>query len=133
MNENKKSGLGVWISGIIGFLLGLVIGMVIGLVVLGWWLWPVQWTNGTPEILGQGYQQDFLRAAIDSYAYQPDDDLAQQRFQALGASGPATLAAIAADPGAQSIEAIEGFAAAVGASACRVARCGKTERPRTQR
>lgn len=113
MDENKKSGLGVWVSGIIGFLLGLVIG----LVVLGWWLWPVEWTNGTPEILGGRYQQDFLRAAIDSYAYQPDDELAQQRFQALGASGPSTLAAIAADPGAQSIEAIEGFAAAVGASA----------------
>src|SRR5512139_1793055 len=99
MSENKKTGMGGWGSGLFGFLAGLFIG----LVVLGWWLWPVQWTGGTYEILSPGLQEDFLRAAIDSYALTPDDALANRRYDGLGQYGPSTLGAISAEPGAQSV------------------------------
>ena len=36
----------LWV-GIISF----VVGLLIGLVVLGWWLWPVQWTDAGPSDL----------------------------------------------------------------------------------
>jgi predicted flap endonuclease-1-like 5' DNA nuclease len=112
MNDNKKIGISSWAFG----LFGLLIGVFIGLVVLGWWLWPVQWVNGSFEILSQGLQEDYLRASIDSYTLQPDAELANQRYGNLGDNGPYTLGQISADPGAQSPEAIDGFAAAVGAS-----------------
>lgn len=112
MSENKKSGISGWASGLFGFLAGLFIG----LVVLGWWLWPVQWSNGTSEILAPEAQEDFLRAAIDSYAYHPDDALAQQRYDSLGQNGPYTIGVISTEPGAQSATDIQTFAAAVGAT-----------------
>jgi hypothetical protein len=113
MNENKKSGIGVWVSGLFGFLAGLFIGLVI----LGWGLWPVQWTNGTMAIMAPEVQEDYLRAAIDSNAYRPDEELARQRYQSLGESGPYTLYQISSNPGEQSAEDIEEFAASVGATA----------------
>lgn len=113
MSENNKSGISAWVSGLIGFLVGLFIGLVI----LGWWLWPVQWSNGAMEILAPEPQAEFLRAAIDSYAYQPDQALARQRFTALGQSGPYVLSTIYAEPRAQAAADIEAFAAAVGATA----------------
>lgn len=111
MSENKKTGIGGWGIGLFSFLAGLFIGLVI----LGWWLWPVQWTGGSYEILSADLQNDFLRAAIDSYTLTPDAALANQRYEGLGEYGPSTLGAISAEPGAQSAAAIEGFAAAVGA------------------
>jgi len=112
MNENKKSGMNSWVIGIFG----LLVGVFIGLVVLGWWLWPVQWVNGTYEILAPELQEDFLRAAIDSYTLRPDEALANQRYDGLGENGPYILGQISEDPGEISPEDIEGFAAAVGAS-----------------
>jgi predicted flap endonuclease-1-like 5' DNA nuclease len=111
MSENKKTGIGGWGIGLFSFLAGLFIGLVI----LGWWLWPVQWTGGSYEILSADLQNDFLRAAIDSYTLKPDAALANQRYQGLGEYGPSTLGSISAEPGAQSAAEIEGFAAAVGA------------------
>jgi predicted flap endonuclease-1-like 5' DNA nuclease len=113
MSDNKSSGIGVWLSGLFGFLAGLFIG----LVVLGWGLWPVQWTNGTMDIMALEVQEDYLRAAIDSNTYRPDDELARQRYQSLGESGPYTLSQIAADPAPQTATEIEEFAAAVGDTA----------------
>ena len=34
-----------------------ILGLIIGLVVLGWWLWPVQWTDATPGQLAPEYQR----------------------------------------------------------------------------
>jgi len=32
-------------------LIAFVFGVFLGLVVLGWWLWPVKWTNTDPADL----------------------------------------------------------------------------------
>ena len=50
------------VVGIVGF----VVGVFVGLVVLGWWLFPVQWTNASPADLRPDAQVDYLRMAIDS-------------------------------------------------------------------
>ncbi len=75
---------------------GLVVGMFIGLVVLGWGLWPVQWTNATPSSLRPDLQNDYLRMTIDSFVNDPVNSTAIQRYQALGSDGPAVLARILA-------------------------------------
>jgi hypothetical protein len=76
---------------IVAAALGLIVGLFIGLVVLGWGLWPVQWTNAAPSSLQPDYQNDYLRMAVDSFVRNPVNDLAIQRYQALGADGPAVL------------------------------------------
>jgi hypothetical protein len=75
---------------------GLVVGLFIGLVVLGWGLFPVQWTNATPSSLRSDLQEDYLRMTIDSFVNNPVNELAIQRFQALGSDGPAVLEKIRA-------------------------------------
>jgi hypothetical protein len=59
--------------------------------VLGWGLWPVQWTNADPSSLRPDLQEDYLRMAIDSFVTNPVNELAIQRYQALGADGPAVF------------------------------------------
>lgn len=95
--------------------LTFVVGLFIGLVVLGWWLWPVKWTNAAPAHLRAGYQVDYLRMAVDSYAQNQDADLARQRYQALGDKAPQVLDMLRQNPGKQNPAQIESFAAIVAA------------------
>ncbi len=91
---------------------GVVLGLILGLMI-GWWLWPVDYTDAVPEILTQGYQEEYLRMAIDSYGVKPDVDLAEQRWRSLGESAVPLFIAISQNPGSQDIGAILGFKAAV--------------------
>lgn len=68
------------VIGIVAF----VVGLLIGWFVIGWGLWPVQWTDATPEYLRQDLKEDYLRMAIDSYALNKDATLAKSRYEALG-------------------------------------------------
>ena len=58
-------------------------GVFIGLVVLGWGLWPVQWTNATPADLQDAWRRTYLSMAADSYALTGDAQVAQGRINAL--------------------------------------------------
>ena len=102
--------------------LGFVIGLFIGLIVLGWGLWPVQWTNADPSSLRPDLQADYLRMTIDSYvrngggtlSQAENDALARQRYQALGKAGPALLQTI--KTGYPDKNAIDNFALLVQAT-----------------
>lgn len=96
-------------------ILGVIIGLVIGLI-FGWGIWPVQWTDAAVTHLRADLQEDYLRAAIDSYAVNQNAVLAKTRYDALGEAAPDVLAAIQAAPGAQSPQTIAGFIAAAGAT-----------------
>jgi predicted flap endonuclease-1-like 5' DNA nuclease len=98
-------------------IISFLIGLFIGLVVLGWWLWPVQWTDSYPEYLSPPIQEDYLRMAIDSYSVNGDAALAQARYASLGQAAPQTLSEIQQSPGAQDPAEIAAFAQAVGAPA----------------
>jgi len=76
--------------------LGFVVGLFIGLVVLGWGLWPVQWTNADPSSLRSDLQEDYLRMTIDSFVYNPVNKLAIQRYQELGSEALAVFERIRA-------------------------------------
>jgi hypothetical protein len=88
-----------------------VVGLFIGLVVLGWWLWPVQWTDAGPSDLRIEYQEIYLRMAIDSYTLNQDTAQAQQRIAEVGENAPEILANIAANPGTQDPASITAFQA----------------------
>jgi len=94
----------LWI-GVVAF----VGGLFIGLVVLGWWLWPVQWTDAGPEDLRLEYQEIYLRLAIDSYTNNQDAAVAQQRIAEVGENADELLAKISADPQTQRPESIQAF------------------------
>ncbi len=89
--------------------LAFLLGLFIGLVVLGWGLWPVQWKDASPAYLNADYSADYLRMAIDSYRLVPDNQLAIQRYQALGDLGPAALEAVLENPGTTDSNAILNF------------------------
>ena len=94
----------LWV-GIFGF----VVGLLIGLVVLGWWLWPVQWTDAGPSDLRLEYQETYLRMAIDSYTLNQDAAVAQQRIAEVGENSTEILANIAAQPGTQDPNSVQAF------------------------
>jgi hypothetical protein len=92
------------VAAAIGALFGLLVGLI-----WAWGISPVQWKDVPPTKLGSAYQQEFLRMAIDSYSVHPDNAVALQRFQALGAAGPDVLAAITKDPGTLDATALAVF------------------------
>ena len=96
-------------AGVVGF----IIGAIFGLVILGWWLFPVSYTNAFPEHLRDDYREDYLRMAIDSYSVNPDPELANFRFAGLGEDAEQLLANVAASPGSQDPAAITQFSLAV--------------------
>lgn len=91
-----------------------VVGLLIGLIVLGWWLWPVQWTNAGPDDLRAEFKEIYLRMAIDSYTLNPNAAVAQQRLQEVGEDAPELLAAIEANPETQAPTSVQAFRALAG-------------------
>ena len=80
---------------------GLVVGLVLGWFVIGWGIWPVEWTDALPEHLNAQEKEEYLRMAIDSYAIDQDPIEAQQRYQSLKPGAEEAWEAIEANPGEQ--------------------------------
>jgi hypothetical protein len=102
-----------WVVGVAG----LIVGLIFGLVVLGWWLWPVQWTDASPANLHPGYQDWWMRMSIISYGATGDAATAKAEYDSLGDSGPTVLANVQADPGSIDPNLVTQYEAAVGATA----------------
>ena len=66
--------------------LGVIAGLALGLI-FGWVIWPVQWTDATPEVLRADLQEDYMRMAIDSFRVNGDQILAIQRIAYKAACG----------------------------------------------
>ena len=77
--------------------IGFVIGLIIGLPLLGWSVFPVQWTDAAPQHLRQDVKVDYLRMSIDSYKVNHDAGLAQQRYLALGSGAQVLLTSLKND------------------------------------
>ena len=98
---------------------GVVAGLLIGLI-FGWLVWPVQWTDGTPEVLRADLQRDYLRMTIDSYNRTGDVNTAMARWDNLGEAAGSTLIALKSDPGTFfKVKTIEVFAFSAGMLASR--------------
>ena len=93
-----------WVAATLGALAGLIIGLIYAYLID-----PVKWTNVPPTQLGSAYQEQYLRMAIDSYSVHPDNAMAMQRYQSLGAEGAKILETIKSNPGNLNAEAISKF------------------------
>jgi hypothetical protein len=94
---------------VVAIVLGVVLGLIIGLTI-GWGLWPVEWKNGTPEVMRIDLQKDYLRMTIDSYNRNGNPDLARERWLALGEAKDSAYAELQADPGYLDPAEIQQFA-----------------------
>lgn len=63
---------------------GFVLGLIIGLPVLGWWLWPVQWTDAGLDGLSPAAKTQYVLVVADSFARNGDIGKAQTRLLKLG-------------------------------------------------
>jgi hypothetical protein len=61
---------------------GLLVGLVIGLA-LGWWVWPVQWSDTDPSDLREQHQIAYVQMVADSLAVNGEAQLAGQRLYEL--------------------------------------------------
>ncbi len=56
--------------------IGAVLGLIVGLI-LGWGLFPVQWTNAWPGDLSSEARAQYLAAVADAYVYYGDEQAAE--------------------------------------------------------
>jgi len=71
----------------IGFALGLALSIAIG-----WWLWPVTYTNTSPAALREDYHDDYVLMVAAGYQVERDLDRAQSRLELLNPDEPAAPA-----------------------------------------
>ncbi len=57
------------------------VGLLIGWIVLGWWLFPVNWTDANVQDLRQEVRYQYLSLVADSYLVNGDLGLAGERLQ----------------------------------------------------
>jgi hypothetical protein len=89
---------------------GLVVGIALG-ILYGWVIAPVKWTDAAVEHLRADLQQEYLRMAIDSYAFNQNADLAKKRFADVGPGAATVLEGIMESPGEQNPETILAYKA----------------------
>ena len=77
--------------------LGVLAGLIIGLTI-GWGIWPVQWTDATPEVLRADLQADYMRMAIDSFRVNGNQTLALKRWDDLGEAATGAFSMVMQDP-----------------------------------
>jgi hypothetical protein len=73
--------------------IALVVGIALG-VLYAWVISPVEWVDGVPSQMRQDLKVDYLRMVIDSYSMNLNPELAQQRYESLGASKADILAEV---------------------------------------
>ncbi len=70
-----------WIS------LGALVGIGLGLLV-GWVVWPLEYSEADPSILEVGYQRDYTLMIASAYSLDRDLDLARSRLRSLDLDEP---------------------------------------------
>ena len=89
---NKRPGLAA--------LVAFIAGLLIGLVVLGWWLFPVQFTGADPAALLPQYQAAYIRNAAELYSFDNNQEKLRSSLSGWGGDALACeLAQASADPG----------------------------------
>ncbi len=65
-------------------ILGAILGLVIGWFVIGWGIWPVEWTDADASKLRQDIKAQYLCMVVDSYSVNRNANLAAARIDAMG-------------------------------------------------
>jgi hypothetical protein len=71
-------------------LIALAIGLGLG-VALGWYAWPVTYTEAQPGRMGASWKDEAIWMAAQSFAYDHDLEAAQARLLPLGSEDLGTL------------------------------------------
>src|SRR5512139_109594 len=101
-------------------LIALIAGIGLGLVV-GWYVWPVTYTESAPMRMRQDWKDEAIWMAAQAFAYDRDLEAAQARLRPLGADDLGTLVlertekAISQNLPTQHIASLARLAAALGA------------------
>jgi hypothetical protein len=69
--QQRKTLVALIGGGVLGLLLGLAIG---------WWWWPVEWTNSTPGNLRWDFQNDYIAWVAEQYAETGDLEWARSKL-----------------------------------------------------
>lgn len=101
-------------------LIAFVLGLFIGLVVLGWWLWPVQWTDAGPQHLAAADQARYIRTVAELYSHQGDQQKVHDALGGWGGDVAACQLAAASDDAADAAR-LEAVAAIVNGQGCATA------------
>ena len=67
---------------------GIVIGGAVGLII-GWWLWPVTYTNTSPAALRDDLHDEYVLIIATAYEVEGDAAHARQRLAQLNPEEPA--------------------------------------------
>jgi hypothetical protein len=81
--------------------------------VLGWWLFPVQWTDAAPADLQYDAKVEYLRKCIDAYGYNGDSAGAQACYDSLGEEAGQALTDIVQNPVTQDPKLVAAFGTVV--------------------
>lgn len=115
MSSNIENRRPSWVIPVIGFLVGLLIGWW----VIGWWLWPVTWTNALPVDLKAAERDQYLLMVAESYSVTRNAELARSRLSSWPSEQLAehlTNLQARAAPNPQQAAQVQGLADLVGAT-----------------
>jgi hypothetical protein len=73
-----------WITWIV---VGIAGGVALG-VAVGWWLWPVTYTNTSPTALREDYHDEYVLMVATAYEVEGDRDRAGERLALLDPEEP---------------------------------------------
>jgi len=57
-------------------------------VVIGWWLWPVTYTNTSPSALREDYHDEYVLMVATAYEVEGDREKARERLTLLDSEDP---------------------------------------------
>ncbi|MFO7741226.1 MAG: hypothetical protein R6X31_02830 [Anaerolineae bacterium] len=66
---------------------GMAVGAALG-VAIGWWLWPVTYTNTSPDVLREDYQDEYVLMTATAYEVEEDLERARERLALLDPEEP---------------------------------------------
>ncbi|MCP4538901.1 MAG: AtpZ/AtpI family protein [Chloroflexi bacterium] len=68
--------------------LSVAVGLALGFAI-GWWLWPVEYTNTAPNVLRRDYRDDYILMVATAYEIEGRDvEKAQKRLELLDPVDP---------------------------------------------
>ncbi|MEN8098741.1 MAG: hypothetical protein ABFQ89_06665 [Chloroflexota bacterium] len=68
---------------VIGLGIGFIIGLLIGWLAIGWWIWPVEWTDADPSLLRDDFKEDYVFMTARIYRETQDKEAAITRMSSL--------------------------------------------------
>ena len=73
--------------GVLRIILWLAVGALIGVAfgsLVGWVIWPIEFTEADPTVLEESYKRDYTIMIATAYELDGDLNLAQRRLASLG-------------------------------------------------